>query len=282
MSEGATDAAGHERQDTPSPRPRVPPSFLVLARGCFPPERVEVWWDERPRPTTPELEASIEAAWQAAVRRAQRCGLELYPGPLCRLVDHRVEGERLLLTLGPTDFRALVGTNWAQPHRYHELGPERFANAVGVSATLRTADGRLLVVRRGRTVFHHPGWYHVPSGHLEPEAHGADPFRAIQAELREEAGVEARELERLVCRGLALVADTCKPELVFEAHTSLPAGALLARFQPGENQALVALADRGPTLRRFLTRHRRVTPAARACLHLFGAAAYGEGWTGYE
>lgn len=252
--------------------------FVPLVSGVFSPEQVQVHRTGQPRATTPELEASIEAAWRAAARRARRRGLRLYPGPLCRLEDYRVEPGRLSLTLGPTDFRALVGTNWAQPHRYHELGAEYFANPLGVSAALRAADGKLLVVRRGRLVAHHPGWLHVPSGHLEPGPHACDPFRAMCSELSEELGVESGELDLLVCRGLALAADTYKPELVFEAHTRLTAQGVLDRFQAGEHRAALALPDEGEALLRFLSRFRRITPAAQACLYLHGEAAFGQEW----
>jgi hypothetical protein len=212
------------------------------------------------------------------VRGARGRGLALYPGALCRLVSWQQTSNHLTLTLGPTDFRALVGTNWAQPQRYEQLGPAHFANPLGVSAALRTADGFLLVVRRGRLVAHHAGWFHVPSGHLEPEPHACDPFRAIQAELSEELAVEPAELELLVCRGLALAADTYKPELVFQAHTALTRDQVLARFQPGEHRAVVPLPDTAPALLRFLARYRRVTPAAQACLFLYGEATHGLAW----
>ena len=73
----------------------------------------------------------------------------------------------------------------------HEVGRHLLRRPViGVVAAARTADGRWLLIRRGDT-----GTWALPGGTVE---WGETLRSTLARELREEAGVESFELERLV------------------------------------------------------------------------------------
>ncbi|XP_028917568.1 uridine diphosphate glucose pyrophosphatase NUDT22 [Ornithorhynchus anatinus] len=129
----------------------------------------------------PGGDAPIARAW-ASRRRAQPW---LFDAPKFRLQRAELAGAGaggrgllLALRLGLTSYRDFLGTNlgvgaaalrregaarWGDPQAY-------MADPLGVGALLATADGRLVLLRRSRTVAEAPGMLDVPGGHPEPQA----------------------------------------------------------------------------------------------------------------
>uniref|UniRef100_A0A6I8NM27 Nudix hydrolase 22 n=1 Tax=Ornithorhynchus anatinus TaxID=9258 RepID=A0A6I8NM27_ORNAN len=128
----------------------------------------------------PGGDAPIARAW-ASRRRAQPW---LFDAPKFRLQRAELAGAGaggrgllLALRLGLTSYRDFLGTNlgvgaaalrregaarWGDPQAY-------MADPLGVGALLATADGRLVLLRRSRTVAEAPGMLDVPGGHPEPQ-----------------------------------------------------------------------------------------------------------------
>jgi len=266
--------------------------FVVDVFGVFAPGRVRVAYDGRPRPTTPALEALIADAWERQRAVAAREGKLLFNGALLRYVDHATRraadggGATFWLTVGPTCYRDFVGTNLYNHHRLAELGWERFANPVGTTATLTTADGRICYGRRSQRVSYHAGHVHTFGGALEVSDRQSDgtidPFASVCRELAEELAVEAAELTDLRCVGLIRDKEIHQPEMLFEARVGLSYGELAARWRAAEtadeHEGLVQLADRPEAVVPFLVGCGPIAPVAVGALYLQGLAAWGEAW----
>lgn len=185
--------------------------------------------------------------WRRIRERARRRGQELFAGPLCRLDGHQWSGERLRLSLSLTDYRQLQGTSgsvWPGG-----LPMAARADGLGVNATLVTANGKLVLVRRSRSVFDSPGMLDTGGGHIDPTLHlrvrgRPDPFVAIEAEVCDEFGLEPEELRDTRLLGLARHRPGGKPELLFLIELDLPFASLPPRLagaaEGSETEALEA------------------------------------------
>lgn len=269
--------------------------FTVLMQGRFTADRVRVIHDSRERPTTPQLDALIEAEWLPRLADAQRDGRLLFNGELLRYVGHRIiDGPRGMaeqesqfeLMVGPTCYRDFVGTNLYNNRRVAEFGWKSFSNPVGTTATLLTADGRICYGRRSMQVAFHAGYVHTFGGALEPgdrDATGAvDVFDSVRRELHEEVGVRPNELESLICVGLIRDTEILQPELLFEAHVPLTTAELIQRWAGAEarneHHELVDLPDDSDAIVPFIHSCGKIAPVAVGGLMLHGLYRWGQGW----
>lgn len=265
------------------------PPFSVLAFGEFAPGQVAAVYEPRPRPTTPELEAAIAATWERQTAAAQRDGRLLFNGELLRYLGHGLAAgppPALRLRLGPTCYRDFVGTNLYGRDWLERAGWERFANPVGTTATLVTADGLVCYGRRSGRVAFHGGHVHTFGGALEGQDLGPDgsidPWAALRRELAEELGLRAEELVEPACVGLIRDHQILQPELLFEAGLTLTADELARRWAGAESrdehEALVTLPDGPEAALPFLRGCGPIAPAAVGALLLHGRRRWGEAW----
>ncbi len=260
--------------------------FDILAFGDYPPNAVTVRHDAAPRTTCDALERLIADEWNRRTAAAEREGRLLFNGEQFRYVAHEVCDGRLTLTVGPTCYRDFVGTNLFNPHRLDEFGWAAFANPVGTTATLHTADDCLVFGRRSGRVAYHGGHLHTFGGALEPgdrAPDGAiDSFASVKRELGEELGLKPDELEPLRCVGLIRDREIFQPEMLFEARIPLSLADLLTRWSRAEaadEHAGLAVVRTDPSLVvPFLRDRRPVATVAAGALLLFGRAAWGEAW----
>ncbi|GFS22675.1 nucleoside diphosphate-linked moiety X motif 22-like [Elysia marginata] len=99
-----------------------------------------------------------------------------------------VDDNEVLMSLGVTDYKEFLGTNWA-PHAQflQSQGEELHGNsqiflsdALGVGASVITSDDFLIFLCRSEHCAEAPGTYDVPGGHAEPkEIIGDVPLKDI-------------------------------------------------------------------------------------------------------
>jgi len=275
----------------------VDPGCRLLACGPFPPGAVATRVVAQPRPSTPALDAHIEAAWRAAVERAARDGHELFDGDVLRWVRCIVHGahdpRRLEMIVAPAKYREFVGTNldpalrpYFGPYPAAELASSvhpwsHFANAVGTSAVIVTSDGVLVAGRRSARVLGYAGCVHAFGGMLEAADAAADPatsgavdaFAGLERELIEELGVAAAEISEPVLEGVILEPQIWQPELIFHARVARTFAGLVDAWRGAphrdEHDDLVTfpLAPDDPEAE--LRRAAPVSPIGRAALALY-------------
>jgi hypothetical protein len=151
---GATGSIGEQALEVVASSEDLSVVGLAAGRGW---ERLVA----QARPSTPALDAHIEATWRTAVERAARDGHELFDGDVLRWIVERVRergGRRELeMTVAPAKYREFVGTNLDPTLRAsfdgETQGPApaaaavaatvhpwaRFANAIGTSAVVAGA-----------------------------------------------------------------------------------------------------------------------------------------------
>jgi 8-oxo-dGTP pyrophosphatase MutT (NUDIX family) len=276
-------------------------TFDVLAFGRFAASRTEIVSDPTPRPTCDELESLIEAEWTRRRAEAERRGLMLFNGDLYRYLRHDVRSastgdnkdartvgmdDALTLTVGPGCYRDFVGTNLYNHHRMTEFGWESFANPVGTTATLTTADGWIVYGRRSDKVAYHASHVHTFGGSLEVADRGddghIDAFGSVRRELEEELGLAADEVSDLHAVGIVRDTEIVQPELLFEGSVALSFDELVNRWRKAESMAehveLVRLADDADAIVPFIRTCGPIAPVAVAALLLFGRSRFGRPW----
>ncbi len=214
----------------------------------------------------------IDAAWAVA----QRSGVTLFDGPMCRLERFEATTAQLSLDLSPTSYRIFLGTNLYHSHLADQHGPCVLANSVGVSVPLQTADGFLMLGRRNESVVYYPGRLHPFAGALEPRD-GGDPFLAARRELLEEAGLLESDVTDIRCLGIVEDHRLRQPELILRAQTSLVRADLEARMAPDEHHELIAIQTTSKDIFAALT-DPALTPVAAGSLLLWGRSQWGDAW----
>lgn len=274
--------------------------FDSMVCGRFPRHRFHVFSIDAPRETTPEIEAAIAIEWTRQTERAAREDRILFNGDLFRYVAHVVrpftaasiagfgkEDDGLFeLTVGPTCYRDFVGTNLFNRHRAAEWGLHRFANPVGTTTTILTADGLICYGRRSRRVAYHAGHVHTFGGALEAEdrddSGAIDAFGAVARELHEELGLRRGDLRDFLCVGLIRDREIHQPELLFEAQVDRTAAQLRVLWEGcearDEHDDLVTLPNDPDSVVPFIHQCGPIAPVAIGALMLHGRLAWGASW----
>ena len=266
--------------------------FIIDAFGWFPPERVRVTTVDTPRPTTPALDALIAQEWTRRLEHAKKNNGMLFNGPLLRYVDHAVESNQhdnspeFHLVVAPTCYRDFVGTNLFNHHRLDEFGWHTFANPIGTTATLMTADRLICYGVRSARVSYHASHVHTFGGSFEecdrlPDG-TVDPFGSLTREILEELNVCPDELRDLACVGLVRDKEIHQPEMLFEATLDLTAAQLRTRWESAEardeHDDLVTLPDQPDAIVPFIRSCKLIAPVAIGALFLHGRLHWGEDW----
>jgi 8-oxo-dGTP pyrophosphatase MutT (NUDIX family) len=244
------------------------------AVGNWSPGHVTTAWAADGRRRVPAVDAAIDAAWANA---AARPGVRLFDGPMCRLESWDADPRRLHLVLSPTSYKVFVGTNMANPHLADDHGRDVMANPVGVSPSLLTADGFLMLGRRNASVAYYPGRVHPFAGCLEPT--DLDPFSAVRRELAEELSLAEGDVPDVRCTGIAEDVSLRQPELILAATTTLSRSQVEGRLDPAEHAGVWSVAAEPGTVGSAIAADRdRLTPVAVASLLLWGRIAFGDDW----
>jgi hypothetical protein len=261
-------------------------AFFLDFVGLFDRDRVQVRWSDSPRPTNPQIESAIEAAWAQQTCLAAEQGRRLYNGRLCRVINCETEGPVLQLTLGEVSYKEFVGTNLTNAQLRYIHGPDVLANPLGVSAAVVTSDGYVLLGRRSDKVFSNAGLVHPVGGIVEPPAEAGmipDPFQAMTDELYQELAIPAEAVTRNVCLGVVRAKRVVQPEMVFEVHVGAGVEAVRAGSanapDVSEHDDLVAVRDQPGAVVTYIEKnYSHLTAVAMATLLLHGQRHWGMGW----
>jgi len=267
--------------------------FDVLFACHYRKDQVVVRASSARRTTTSAIEAHITRQWDAERAVAEQTGRTLFNGALGRLVSADPGDDSLVLHIGPTTYKEFLGTN-VHPDpslrrdrsRPAALGDDHLANPLGISATVITADGKIVLGRRSERVALHGGYLHTFGGMLEgpdrlPDG-TYDVFGCAIRELCEELPIKPGEVADLAITGLVKDAALGQPELLFDARLTIPFEDLKDRFESAsldfEHDAIESTAADPAVLTAFILAARPVAPVAQAAMLLHGRHQWGADW----
>ncbi|MFQ5650184.1 MAG: NUDIX hydrolase [bacterium] len=250
--------------------------FKLLAKGPFTHQQVQVRWNGQPRQYSESVQAGIDDYWRREVEQSAKSEY-LFNGDLCRLANWQASGQGLTLILEYTNYKELLYSNYVRDQRPNPAADGFVSAALGISLILVSQDHQIVLIRRTETVGESPGKLDVIGGHVEPYAHQVagrpDPFRAMQAELAEEAHLSVDSHADLLCLGLLVTTQTEKPELIFllNSRTSLKEILAASAAQPSPEIAeLLSVEDDQDTLHALLLAKKAAfSPSALGALWLY-------------
>ncbi len=219
--------------------------YQVEFLGPWPARAIRLRFDPSEFRPPPEADELIERTFASERRAAAARGHDLFNGKLSRLVRVAATAGGIELTVQPTDFQTFLTTNLIHPGRF---APDQRADAMGVSAVVRSRDGNLLLGRRSERVAFHRGRLHTIGGVLDwirPPADGQSDggwlFDQLSKELFEELSLQPEDL--METTGLVLARDRviAQPELLCLSRVALPAGFLVDRWREDGNHEHVEL-----------------------------------------
>uniref|UniRef100_A0A3P8SLE2 Nudix (nucleoside diphosphate linked moiety X)-type motif 22 n=1 Tax=Amphiprion percula TaxID=161767 RepID=A0A3P8SLE2_AMPPE len=184
---------------------------------------------------------------------------------------HSRSGPLLTLRLGLTCYKDYLGTNWSsQVAELRRRGEAEFsdplallAQPLGVGAVLRTADGRVVLIRRSQKVAEAGGLLDIPGGHPEPkvvcerlgqavceeninvemmqqklEVVVSELFSSVCAEIRDEVNVPLSSLGEPVLMGVGLNHTSAgRPSAEFYVSCSLTSDEVRKLYWKGGPEA---------------------------------------------
>jgi 8-oxo-dGTP pyrophosphatase MutT (NUDIX family) len=221
------------------------------------------------RAIVPDVERSIEQAWNAA---SARLGAKLFNGSMCRFERLEASPDALRLWVSPTSYKPFLGTNLTNA----DVPPAARANPVGLSAALVTSDGWVMLGRRNASVAYYPNRIHPFAGSLEP-GELSNIFDGVRRELREELKLEVADVAQLRCIGVIEDASLAQPELIFMAQSTRRRTEIEALLDDAEHHACVAV-EAEPDRVEALMRDALLTPVAVGTLLLWGRVTFGDAW----
>ena len=199
----------------------------ALARGESPAvgiavDRVEVVWEETQAAMPAAAREYLDARWVAHVAEARAQGKTLFNGPITRLIAAGWEHGRVVLRMGPADYKTFVVTRLRDRAWFEAHAPGVSVGAMGNSTFLTRGDRALLGIRSPQ-VSAYARRAHLLGGVLELLGTEAFPATAggmvahLRMELREEGALGEDELAREGPRLLGVVQDEflAQPEAVW-------------------------------------------------------------------
>lgn len=283
--EGLSEKMSHESANQ-SDGPRDCGTFFLDVAGLYKSGQITVEWSDNIRSTDDKIDTLIEQTWQTEMALARENDLVLYDGELCRLIDYTASDTGMHLTLGKVGYREFLGTNLRHAYLRYTHGPEVLANPLGVSASVISADGYIVMGRRSEKMVCHPERIHPIGGMVEPCASPAvvpDPPQSMLKELTEETHIKPEQVSSMSCTGLVRDKHIVQPELVFDIMVDADAadiqkGAAIA-VDAHEHSEMITIRNHPATVVTFIEqKYSELTPVAIATLLLHGLHTWGSGW----
>jgi hypothetical protein len=248
--------------------------LIFRAIGDWTESAVRVSWTNSTRPIVPNVEDAIENAWRAA---KQRPNVQLFDGPMCRLESFTATHSELSLIVSRTSYRVFVGTNMHNPMLGDEFGDVVLANPIGLSASVQSSDGFVLLGRRNENVAYYPGRIHPFAGSAEP-AEPLSLFDEVRRELDEELRFESRDIADLRCCALVEDRSLRQPEVIFHCQSTRTRDQIIDQLDKTEHRSAWWAPVEPNAIDSALDDPAPFTPVAIATLLLFGRKAFGRAW----
>lgn len=260
--------------------------FEFLARGCYTAEQLVIDYNPTHRVSfTAEMRTEMERAWQDTLVQAKEQDFPLFDGKLFRLMYAEERDDKTLrVKLGDTSYKEYVATR--TPEFSQQLTRDELSNPLSVCSVIETLDGYILLEQRQGTDVH-DGRFHVIGGFMERDkdsdnnkGHAPDPFGAMNREMREETGIQERDIREQYCLGMVYDTLVPHPELCFVTRLNIPLTTLSKR-KPEDNEVkeLRMLRVTATTLKEsILANHGNISPTGEAALILYGTWKFGAGW----
>jgi len=247
--------------------------FEILLAQSTDSSHLQISWRPEKPARKPLLQARIEKYWQDEITASGK-GDFIFNGALCTLLNWEMQDTALCLSLGQTDYKEHLFSNFCHTHMKAAADVQFEAKALGVSLILTTADDRVIMMRRSQQVGEAPGKVDVIGGHIHPGENRTDgvpdPYAAIRAEVAEELG--AIRLRDLSCLGLLRTTATGKPEMIFTAQAKENATAIIGTAvenNSNEVSAWLTFPNSKQTLLSLLeTQADQLSPSAAGALWL--------------
>ncbi|GAC1394272.1 MAG: hypothetical protein NVS4B11_08010 [Ktedonobacteraceae bacterium] len=260
--------------------------FEFLARGCYAPEQLVIDYNPAHHiALTAEMRTEMERIWHNNLLLAQEHAFPLFDGKLFRFMYAEERTDRTLrVKLGDTSYKEYVTTR--TPEFVQQLTRAGVSNPLSVCSVIETLDGFILLEKRQGTDVHE-GRFHVIGGfmerekdHKDDEAHTPDPFGAMNREMREETGIQERDIREQYCLGMVYDTLVPHPELCFVTRLNIPLPTLSKRKpEDTEVKELRMLRVTAASLKEsILTHHGNISPTGEAALILYGNWKFGVGW----
>lgn len=240
------------------------PTFEIIAEGCWSRDQVCARWVESSRPAIPQVEQAIERSWASAIGRR---GVNLFDGSMCRLESWEATEQSLTLNISPTSYKVFFGTNLNNAGLADRFGRGVFANPVGVSAAVESADGFVLLGHRSEAVAYYPGRVHPFAGTMEPSDTG-DVFSAVTRELGEELSLCEPNIRDIHCLGIVEDRSLRQPELIFHVKVAIVRDELVRGLDAAEHRQTWAIQAKRDAIERAIA-DPILTPVACATLVLW-------------
>jgi len=259
--------------------------FEILARGLYRPDQLDITYDPSLRmPTSPAIQAWMDTLWQQKLDTAQQKAVPLFDSQLFRLVSIGTRADGTLhLVLGNTSYKEYVTTR--EPEFTRGRARQELGNALSVCSVVETNDGYILLDKR-QGVDVYEGRYHVIGGFFERDLDMAttlpDPFAAICREIREETGIQFKDISEQYCLGVVYDLTTPHAEMCFLTRLNIPLEEVYQRVpEEKEIQQLLSLyITKGSLLHFVLANHGNTSATGEPNLLMYGAVRFGEEWFG--
>lgn len=214
---------------------------LLLAKGIFHPIDLLVTVSESNRHIDSLVEDQIEELWKTKVKLAEEQGKTIYNGLSYRLNSLVIKDAKLRLDFGIFDFKTrecLVETQG-----YENLTEEYFRKGCHSQGTIRTADGKYLLVElSGKSLNFNKVDFIGGIMETKPELKtGEDVFQSFLLELEEEACIGTGDIEDIYLNIIYLNIHT-NVGFYFEVLLNIGSEELAARFaRDGKDQDIKSL-----------------------------------------
>ena len=257
--------------------------FEILARGLYRPDQLDITYDPSLRmPTSPAIQEWMDTLWQQKLDIAQKKAVPLFDSQLFRLVSTEAREDRTLhLVLGNTSYKEYVTTR--EPEFARGCARQELGNALSVCSVIETNDGYILLDKlQGVDVYE--GRYHVIGGFFERDLDMAitrpAPFGAICREIREETGIQLKDISEQYSLGVVYDLTTPHAEMCFLTRLNIPLEEVYRRVpEEKEIQQLLSLyITKGSLLHFVLANHGNISATGEPNLLMYGAVRFGEEW----